>query len=409
MRDVAWDRVAAIGEVREGIWRYLAHAPVNEEGVVLAAAALLQMEPHEIRTLARVHFIDSDEVERLLEEMPSLVRQLANTTVADPESSVERVRGAVRWGETYAGRAATGLPHLHVTTPARRAYETPENAVLAFALDAICTVGRQTGWMRARSGVGAKAHARVERAERWLRTRMLSDLAPVQPSSQMLARVRSGRGAERYRAALDVVDLHARYVRRLDPVALREAIENHAIVTSDDSVLLELQCAFLVERTLRQLGWGIEWPGLIGSGPFLTGKLNGSSLELHYQRAPDELVAASIHRTVLTGHSFPHIRNLKPDLSLVLRRDGTTRWLLFEVKGGRKPRVAAYARSALLDLLAYRRAFDPVLSASEPPYGVGIAWGEAMAPAYEQEVVLCTPDTLGDALSGLLGDGASAS
>ncbi len=77
----------------------------------------------------------------------------------------------------------------------------------------------------------------------------------------------------------------------------------------------------------------------------------------------------------------------------------TTRWLLIEVKGAARSAASAdNARAAMLDLLAYRRAFAPVLDEQTGPYGLGYAWGRELAPAAEAELTLCTPDTLSRAL-----------
>ena len=194
-----------------------------------------------------------------------------------------------------------------MTTPARRAHDTPENAVLVFALDAIRLVGGQGGWARSSSGDHVEtARERVAEAERWLQARELAELRRAQPSQQTLARVRSGRAAARYQPALDVVDLHATYVRRLDRDALREAVQQHALVTSDNSVLLELLCAFRVQRALERLGWErLGRPGLVAHGPFLSAERGDSLIELHYQRAPDALVAEGSTRRSCAVTRFP--------------------------------------------------------------------------------------------------------
>ncbi len=57
-------------------------------------------------------------------------------------------------------------------------------------------------------------------------------------------------------------------------------------------------------------------------------------------------------------------------------------WLLVEVKGGAKD-VDRYARAAAYDLLAYRTAFDKVLTDNRKAYGFGIAWGAGLEPAPE--------------------------
>jgi hypothetical protein len=64
--------------------------------------------------------------------------------------------------------------------------------------------------------------------------------------------------------------------------------------------------------------------------------------------------------------------------------------------------AGASVSSALLDLLAYRRAYEPSLSNSSQ-YGVGIAFGAERSPSRTAEVAIATPDNLGDALAPFLG------
>ena len=66
--------------------------------------------------------------------------------------------------------------------------------------------------------------------------------------------------------------------------------------------------------------------------------------------------------------------------------------------------MAKNARAAALDLLAYRRAYAPVLDDQEGPYGLAYAWGRGLKPTTDAEVTVCTPDTLADALAAILDD-----
>jgi len=81
---------------------------------------------------------------------------------------------------------------------------------------------------------------------------------------------------------------------------------------------------------------------------------------------------------------------------------GGTRWLLIEVKLGERRSVADSARAAVWDLFGYRRAFSAVLDRQPEPYGLGYAWGEGLKPSLDSDVTLCTPDTLAEALAGLI-------
>ena len=145
MHTPPWSRDAAIEAVGADIWRYLTHVARSEPELQLDAAALLQMPPSELLTLAHAHFILSPDVSRLLESMGGLMRRLATTTVDEEERSADRIRGPIQWGPTLAAQTGTGIRHVYVTAPARRAFDTPENQVLVAALAAIVDVGRRNG------------------------------------------------------------------------------------------------------------------------------------------------------------------------------------------------------------------------------------------------------------------------
>ena len=111
MRSKRWERDRVIGDIRSDVWRYVSQASKREEDLVLEAAALLQMQSREVRTLARIQFILSEPARELIAAMPSLSRRLTNSALPEQERSMERVRGPIRWGETFSQRASTGLPH----------------------------------------------------------------------------------------------------------------------------------------------------------------------------------------------------------------------------------------------------------------------------------------------------------
>lgn len=400
MNNREWDRTDAIDRLRNDVWRYVTAASRDDDEVLLNAATLLQMPAAEVRTLAQLRFILSQEVGDLLAQLPFLIRRLTTTTAIEIEVSAERVRGPIRWGETFAHRAATGLPHGFVTAPSRRAFDTPENQMLAFALRAIADFGARTGWHeRGDSGVVGIVRDRVAEATRWRQSRALTELDDALPSPTVLARVRAGRARRRYQRALDVVGLYQRYIARLDRAAIREAIEQHALIAKDDPTLLELECAFGTIRALRAQGWEGGPDRLLEAGTIFSARRGPDRLELHYQVAPPALALGSRYGAVQNAHRFRTRGALRPDLVLRLASgNDQVRWVLIEVKG-RVAGVAEAARAAALDLLGYRRAYDVALSRQPEPYGIGYAWGANLDPSPGSEILLCTPDTLSAALA----------
>jgi hypothetical protein len=402
VRNLAWSRDKVIAWLRRDVWRYITKASQTDEDALVFAAALLRMRPSEVRYLAQLQFILSDEVADLLGQMPFLIRRLRTTSTAETEVVAERIRGPIRWGETFAQRAATGVPHAFVTAPAKRAYDTPENEVLAFALHAISEFGRRTRWHTSTSpGPSQEVRRRVAEATRWRQARALID---VSPSSTPLtvSRVRAGRNRRRYQAALDVIELYQRFIARLDRNAIREAIEHRALLTSRDSVLLELHCAFDAIRVFQQEGWSAPRPGLLRPPLIYRGYRSNVRLDLYFQHAPDGLTTSSRYRDVQNAHLFSHRSGLIPDLVLKTCDGASTRWLMIEVKGGYKRGVADSARAATQDLLAYRRAFGSALQHQSGVYGLGYAWGAALMPSDDSEIMLCTPDSLPRALEMVL-------
>jgi hypothetical protein len=401
MRTLSWTRRDLIAEIRRDLWRHLTPA-ASIESELLEAAALLQIPPRELRTLGRLQFLISDELGELLRQLPFLVRRLATTTASEEEWSLERVRGAIQWGRTIGVRQATGIPHLYVTAPARRAFQTAENELLVTVLDAVVLLGRQTGWHRSDSAdIGKLVSSRVAEAERWLQTRSLLQVERRPITATKLARIRAGRHRRRYQAVLDAYERYRLLAERLDRTTIRTAVESYGLVSRDDPTLFELICTFRTIRALRELGWALDRLGLFEGSLRLTGRKDTRKLELTYQATPTGLSRGSHYRAIQQAHSI-NPGALRPDLVIRQDHNGTESWLLIEAKGGER-RVDHSARAATFDLLAYRTAFARALDNQAAPFGLGIAFGAELDASPTSNVMLCTPDTITPALSRFLG------
>jgi hypothetical protein len=410
MKTLPWSRDAAVESVRAEIWRYVSAASRREE-LVLQAAALLGMPAAEIRSLAQIQFVTSDEVGELLDAMPDLSRRPTTTTEAAWEQSADRVRGTPQWGPTYGARAATGNPMVYVTAPARRAYQTPENELVVFLLDAIARVAQHTRWAASDSEwAGRLVRERHDEAVRWRGVRVFQEVQ-VRPtiSPGTIARVRKGRAARRFAVAVKAWQRYHALVDQVDPVAVREAVEQHGLVTRLDETLLELQVLFGVERALGDSGWSVGDPRLVaGGGPVLAASRGDEQLEVFFQCSPSRATElTSVYRSVQKSHGFARALPIRPDLIFRHRFGDRTRWVLLEVKGG-TGRVEAYARAALQNLLAYRQdAGELFPEGAVEPFGLGVAWGAELVPMVDGPIALCTPDTLGEAVGKLFADAAA--
>jgi hypothetical protein len=361
------------------------------------------MRPEELRTVGALQFLVSPELKEMLEQLPRLLRRLSTTTTSEEEWSADRIRGSIQWGRTIGLRYATGMPNLYVTAPSRRAYQTPENELLTFLLDETVRLGRWTGWYQSASQeIGSTIRAHVDDAQRLRQSRMLVQVERRHVTPRQLARIRAGRYRHRYRSVINAWDRYRGLVRDLDRRVIQSAVETHGLVVLDDPTLFELVCTFDTFNTLRQMGWKLGRLGLFAGSLRLQAVREAEKLEITYQATPKKLSAGSVYRAVLVTHTVSP-GSLRPDLVLKLQRDGQPdRWILIEAKGGERS-ISKSARAATYDLLAYRSAFAPAITAAaEGPYGLGIAWGKDLTPKLREDIVLCSPDTLRDALSILL-------
>ena len=399
MQSLPWNRADLIERVRRDLWRYITPAAsVGEQ--ILQAAALLQMRPSELRTLGSVQFLVTDELGQMLDDLPFLLRRLATTTTSEEEWSVDRIRGSIQWGRTIGLRNATGLPTLYVTAPSRRAYQTPENEVLVTVLDEAVAAARRVGWIRSESGpAGALVRRRAIAAERWRQSRMLLEVErrPVTPRS--LSRARAGRYRTRYSSVLAAYSRYLDLIGRTDARSIRAAVETLGLATTDDPTLFELYVTFELLTKLKELGWNMGRLGLFSGALRIVCEKRSQRLTVWYQSVPRPLTKSSKYRRVQVQHGIPP-GSLRPDLVLHLE-SSTERWFVIEIKGGHRA-IRDSARAATFDLLAYGSAFADVLSTGHP-YGLGVAWGASLTPALGEDVLLCSPDHLLDALELLVG------
>ena len=360
------------------------------------------MPPEAIAELGEIEFLISTEVEALLEELPTSMRQLATTAIAAEDYDPERVAGSPRWARTTSYQAVTGLDHIIVTAPARRSHDTAEYRLLAFLLEEIAVIGSRMRWYSSRGGIQAEVvRRRTDSARRWRQARSLSGVTPRAPTAREIRRIRSGRRARRYRCALAAFESHRDLIAKGDVASLRQALERGALAVTDPATVLEILVTFAIAAELERT-WDIEPLHIVHVGDLRMNASRGSQrLELIYQSVPQDLKAASPYLDILDVHGIRPVTR-RPDLVLRVTDGDRCRWCLVEVKGG-EVGTEKLARRAAFDLHAYRRTFAPALDGQsrDRPYGIGVVWGEDLRPR-PGDVALCSVDRIGEALSLVL-------
>lgn len=395
MRTLAWDRGRILSQIRDRIWLYLSSSADTEE-LALEAGALLDLREQDVFAIARALFLLCDEVQAFLADVPDLLRRLPTSSAQVEERSAERIRGSIRWQATLLARRSSGMPNLYITAPAERAYQTPENELLVFLLDAITVLGQQIGWDASKGPAASVVNSRAADASRLLSSRMLTTIDRRPPSPRRLARVRTGRHRRRFQSALDLFERYETLIGHLHRPSLKDAVEQGGLVVQPNDKLFEIYVFFLVLDWLKHTGWTLPPPRVFRGGLKVTARRGNRSCDVHYQSVPRSLSRDSRYQETSIAHGFPG-SHLRPDLTIVETFGEATNTLMVELKMGTHRTAIKSVREALKDLLAYEASFEVGLANQTRPVGLGLAWGSGLAPV-DHRIMLATVDHLTDGL-----------
>jgi hypothetical protein len=195
----------------EELWLRLKR-PFDPAGAV---QALTGLHPGAARQLVALHLAGSPEADTLLDHMHEIVRAMAIATTSHPVRTNE-VRGPILWSETISARTSSpGAGNVFICSSPVKAYDTPENRVLAHALTRIRDAAQAIERHPAEPTAGTlsrRARHNGTRAARALEHRTLGGLDRKKPHGRDVKAARSGSRKHRYRFAVAMLE------RAADPV-----------------------------------------------------------------------------------------------------------------------------------------------------------------------------------------------
>ncbi len=104
-----------------------------------AIKELFDLEEDDIEILKIVHFLLSPQVTKLVEILPSLMRNLAHSTNLEKIESRGVIRGQINWNDTYKRRYIEGYDNksLFICNSTNKQYDLEENQLLKYMLNEI--------------------------------------------------------------------------------------------------------------------------------------------------------------------------------------------------------------------------------------------------------------------------------
>ena len=173
-----------------------------------SAAALLGIDSLTLADATAISLAASAEAASLLDGMELRLRMLNTTVATSSERCIYSVRGPIMWSETITARAnALGNDDVFVCMTTSRSFNTVENQILVFVLEAIARAGRAlkgpTGELVDPAEVERIAAVAAE-ADRWRHAPRLADVKVRRLNSRSLARMRGGHRMARMAPVLAV-------------------------------------------------------------------------------------------------------------------------------------------------------------------------------------------------------------
>ena len=407
----AADRERVLVEIADGLWRYVGGHARDIPAATALAADLTGLSAASLGTLAHLHLVLGDEVERFVTvALPILLAEIRPVAPPRPEARRGAVRGAIAWGATTAARAAAGGADraLFVSSAAHKGFVTPETRLLIATLQALrasclllCPPRSNDskdgeGVAGAPPGAAARWDARVARVagevEQALRDRRLHAAGPdttaamTVQAGDLAACRRSPRHAVRLLA-----QAYARYhglIQRPLPAALLDALRQRVLIPLDDDALYELWALLGAATVLDDLGYALQTAGLVGRhpAPFTYRAPGGRGLvRLRFGHTPAHWRRDSRYRAVFERYGLAGATR-QPDL-IVEARQGQgrpPRHLLVEVKRTRDP---GYIADSIYKVLGYLADFAAVFAGQEESQALLLLWDGVANRAVERPPV----------------------
>jgi hypothetical protein len=362
---------------------------------------------NEFEKLIRLHFLLQPDVVGFVEDLPANLRSIKTQTKNVSQISRGTVDGRIDWGATVQERYSRnpGNKALFVCEHRSESYDIDENLVLKKLLsliyDTLSECGiyfeREYDWVTERWKNNSDLVEQMQRIfERNVHVRRIRSPEEYEPTERMLQRAAESR-QNVYRTAASLLRGYEA-MKRGEPDAIRQLLEQTAITPDDDETLFELFVLFRYISAIEELSTDEFTLRTIESGSQEVARLsneNGESVVLYHDNsARDRGISfisdiadkereqlsrtERIHReaqqtanTYFTDSEFSTATGRPDVIVLEIDRTDQTEYLITEVKHSTRPETIRSGIKETLEYLAFLRDDGELVHDSDEMFGSG--------------------------------------
>lgn len=395
------------------LWRFIQKnaAEKTQEDLFLE---LVKLAYEDLSLLSKIHFMLSDEVERLVGvTAPTVLHRLSKTSAGELHVGRGRLDGRISWGRTYCERAAVGGdPTIFACIRRSSVYDLPENRVLLYMLRKAAFI---SGSLLGADLNNEKFNTEHFEKQKWAARigrihyksiehlknpymRQIGDLHRL--TEKLIEDAERARGhwytqlAETARMFNKCISSPLDYLQEQTPERILEPL-------SWDT-LYEIAVLFAVISSAVRAGWNEQKIGLIGGASSTVSSLvkNGAVMNIYYQRIPESFTGLSRYGEIMRKCGLSD-RLRRPDIVLERIKGGSRHCCIIEVKRSSRRQ---YLADGAYKLLGYLKDFEKVLNSDVLPIGLLVGWSgiKSIPPAFNSEIHTASWDILDRCLDEIM-------
>lgn len=328
---------------------------------------LFDLEEEDLPFLKAFHFLNSDKVKKVVENLPHLVRNLAHSTQKETEIIRGNIRGRIDWSSTIKERYSQGFndKSLFVCTPPLKYYDLEENQLLKFLLKKIIVlyrdyfnfisvdnfdiekIGDREDWYTI-------VHDNFQMAKLTLRKVYFNNISDAKITSKHLRKCMKSRN-QLYHHVAEAYVLYENLFKLENHEILKNLIEKTIIKTTNPHKLYEIYVFFKLISRLPIKKYKLLFEN---NNYSVISQKSGLKIKIYYQHTPDNLDSISEYNKILNNYEIAFKRRA-PDIIIEFQKDNKTYYRIIEVKNSKKPK---YVRDSVYKVMGYYKDFERIFT-----------------------------------------------
>jgi len=396
------------------LWRFI-QSNAKETDVEEIILNLTGLRKRDLNMLADIHFLLSDDVRVLLNEIaPKIINRLSKESINENILDRNNVRGRIHWPRTINARAASGNDKtLYVYTRRAQIFDLPENRLFLYIVKYVNEKARN---FAVEDFLNLTWYAEIDNYEKWvdkikvittktafiLRNPIISKIGNLpELSNKIIELTKKCRNAI-YKELAKIADRLIN-CQKAPVLFLKEELKGYILEPLNKDTLYEIAVLFKTLNTALECGWKEERAGLIGgSSKFISILTKGNcKLKLYYQKLPRDMACISKYGDIMTDYGLSE-KLRRPDIILEFSNGQKRDYIIVEVKRSQK---RDYLVDGTYKLLGYLKDFELLNNENSKISGFLVGWSNIKSKrifSNDKEVHLYSWDNYRDGLIKLL-------